>query len=103
MNDGPTHAGSFDIYLSTLPPCCHGWAMRLVCKNDKYFIEINDRPQLLGTVNGTGIKLPSIKEVLEIKAKIIKEGVAILNFGTTFMNVKKLGETSPKGIDCTIY
>jgi 1-deoxy-D-xylulose-5-phosphate synthase len=71
-------------------------------------VEINDRPSAFRYPrgNGTGIKLPSIKEVLEIgKAKIIKEGkkVAILNFGTRLEECKKASEKLLlKGIDCTI-
>ena len=56
--------------------------------------------------NGMGIKLPSIKEVIEIgKARIIQEGkkVALLNFGTRLEECKKASEKlSIKGINCTI-
>ena len=51
------------------------------------------------------MKLPSIKEILEIgKARIIKEEkVAILNFGTRLEECKKASEKlSEKGINCTI-
>ena len=57
-------------------------------------VEINDKPSAFRYPrgNGIGIKLPSIKEVLEIgKARIIKEGkkVALLNFGTRLEECKK--------------
>jgi 1-deoxy-D-xylulose-5-phosphate synthase len=109
--DGPTHAGSFDItYLSTLPNFVvmaasdEAELVRMINTS----VEINDRPSAFRYPrgNGTGIKLPSIKEVLEIgKAKIIKEGkkVAILNFGTRLEECKKASEKLLlKGIDCTI-
>ncbi len=109
--DGPTHAGSFDItYLSTLPNFVvmaasdEAELVRMINTS----VEINDRPSAFRYPrgNGVGVKLPSIKEVLEIgKAKIIKEGkkVALLNFGTRLEECKKASEKlSSKGINCTI-
>ena len=109
--DGPTHAGSFDItYLSTLPNFIVMAASdeAELVKMINTSVEINDKPCAFRYPrgNGTGVKLPSIKEILEIgKARIIKEGkkVALLNFGTRLVECKKASENlSRKGIDCTI-
>ena len=109
--DGPTHAGSFDItYLSTLPNF-----VVMAASDESELVKminttanINDRPSAFRYPrgNGTGIDLPSIKEVLKIgKGRIIKEGkkVAILNFGARLEQCVKASETlSLKGINCTI-
>ena len=95
--DGPTHAGSFDItYLSTLPNFVVMAASdeAELVKMINTSVEINDKPCAFRYPrgNGTGVLLPSIKEVLEIgKAKIVKEGkkVALLNFGTRLGECKK--------------
>ncbi len=109
--DGPTHAGSFDItYLSTLPNFIvmaasdEAELVRMINTS----VNINDRPSAFRYPrgNGTGVQLPSIKDVLKIgKARIIKEGkkVALLNFGTRLEECKKASEKlSSKGIECTI-
>ena len=109
--DGPTHAGSFDVtYLSTLPNFVVMAASdeAELVKMINTTIEINDRPSAFRYPrgNGTGISLPSTKEVLKIgKARIIKEGkkVAILNFGARLEECKKASEKLySKGIDCSI-
>ena len=109
--DGPTHAGSFDVtYLSTLPNFVVMAASdeAELVKMINTTIEINDRPSAFRYPrgNGTGISLPSIKEVLKIgKARIIKEGkkVAILNFGARLEECKKASEKLySNGIDCSI-
>ncbi len=109
--DGPTHAGSFDItYLSTLPNFIVMAASdeAELVKMINTSVEINDRPSAFRYPrgNGVGVKLPSIKEVLEIgKARIIEEGnkVALLNFGTRLEECKKASKKlSTKGIKCTI-
>ncbi len=109
--DGPTHAGSFDItYLSTLPNFIVMAASdeAELVKMINTSVEINDKPSAFRYPrgNGTGVLIPSIKEVLEIgKARIIKEGkkVALLNFGTRLEECKKASENlSSKGIACTI-
>ena len=109
--DGPTHAGSFDItYLSTLPNFIVMAASdeAELVKMINTSVEINDKPSAFRYPrgNGLGVKLPSIKEVLEIgKARIIKEGkkVALLNFGTRLEECKKASVAlSTKGINCTI-
>ena len=109
--DGPTHAGSFDItYLSTLPNFIvmaasdEAELVRMINTS----VNINDRPSAFRYPrgNGTGVQLPSIKDVLQIgKARIIKEGkkVALLNFGTRLEECKKASEKlNLKGIECTI-
>ena len=109
--DGPTHAGSFDItYLSTLPNFVVMAASdeAELVKMINTSVEINDKPCAFRYPrgNGTGVLLPSIKEVLEIgKAKIVKEGkkVALLNFGTRLGECKKASDKlSVKGIECSI-
>ncbi len=109
--DGPTHAGSFDItYLSTLPNFIVMAASdeAELVKMINTSVEINDKPSAFRYPrgNGIGVKLPSIKETLEIgKAKVIKEGkkVALLSFGTRLVECKKASENlSRKGIECTI-
>ena len=109
--DGPTHAGSFDItYLSTLPNFIVMAASdeAELVKMINTSVEINDKPSAFRYPrgNGIGIKLPSLKEILEIgKARVIKEGkkVALLNFGTRLVECKKASENlSRKGIECTI-
>ena len=109
--DGPTHAGSFDItYLTTLPNFVVMAASdeAELVKMINTSVDINDKPSAFRYPrgNGIGIKLPSIKEVLEIgKARIIKEGkkIALLNFGTRLEECKKASEKlSTKGIECTI-
>ena len=109
--DGPTHAGSFDItYLSTLPNFVVMAASdeSELVKMINTSVEINDRPSAFRYPrgNGLGIKLPSIKEVLEIgKARVIKEGkkVALLNFGTRLEQCLIASEELlKKGIKCSI-
>ena len=69
--DGPTHAGSFDItYLSTLPNFIvmaasdEAELVRMINTS----VNINDRPSAFRYPrgNGTGVQLPSIKDVLQI-------------------------------------
>jgi 1-deoxy-D-xylulose-5-phosphate synthase len=109
--DGPTHAGSFDItYLSTLPNFVvmaasdEAELVRMI----NTAVTINDRPSAFRYPrgNGVGIKLPDIKEVLEIgKGKIIKEGkkVAILNFGARLQEcIKASNILDKRGISVTV-
>ncbi len=109
--DGPTHAGSFDItYLSTLPNFVVMAASdeSELVKMINTSVHINNCPSAFRYPrgNGTGVKLPSITELLEIgKGRIIKEGkkAAILNFGTRLEECKKASEIlQQKGIDITI-
>ena len=78
--DGPTHAGSFDItYLSTLPNFVVMAASdeSELVKMINTSVHINDRPSAFRYPrgNGTGVKIPSINDLLEIgKGRIIKEG-----------------------------
>mgnify|MGYP001404731065 FL=1 len=109
--DGPTHAGSFDItYLSTLPNFVVMAASdeSELVKMINTSVNINDRPSAFRYPrgNGTGIKLPSINEVLKIGiGRIIKEGkkAAIINFGARLEECKKASDQLiKKGIDITI-
>ncbi len=109
--DGPTHAGSFDItYLSTLPNFVVMAASdeAELVKMINTSVEINDRPCAFRYPrgNGTGVNLPSIKEILKIgKARVIRDGkkIALLNLGTRLAECKKASEKlSAKGIECTI-
>ena len=110
--DGPTHAGSFDItYLSTLPNFVvmaasdEAELVRMINTS----VSINDRPSAFRYPrgNGTGVELPSIKEILEIgKGKIVLNGkhVAILNFGARIMECIKAADVlKKKGISVSIF
>ena len=110
--DGPTHAGSFDItYLSTLPNFVvmaasdEAELIRMINTS----VSINDRPSAFRYPrgNGLGVKLPGIKEVLEIgKGKMILDGkhLAILNFGARLNECKKASEVlKKKGISLSIF
>ena len=110
-SDGPTHAGSFDItYLSTLPNFIvmaasdEAELVRMINTS----VNINDKPSAFRYPRGTGlgIKLPDIKDVVEIgKGKIVSEGkhVAILNFGARLYDCKKASEIlKKKGITSSI-
>ena len=110
--DGATHAGSFDVtYLSTLPNFVvmaasdEAELVRMINTS----VSINDKPSAFRYPrgNGTGIKLPDIKEVLEIgKGKMVLNGkhVAILNFGARIHECKKASEAlKKKGITISIF
>jgi len=110
--DGPTHAGSFDItYLSTLPNFIvmaasdEAELVRMINTS----VNINDRPSAFRYPRGvgTGVKLPGIKETLEIgKGKMILSGkhIAILNFGARLKECKKASEIlEKKGITTSIF
>tara|TARA_B100001029_G_scaffold87685_1_gene71869 strand:+ start:83 stop:1999 length:1917 start_codon:yes stop_codon:yes gene_type:complete len=110
--DGATHAGSFDItYLSTLPNFVvmaasdEAELVRMINTS----VSINDRPSAFRYPrgNGTGVELPSIKEILEIgKGKIVLNGkhVAILNFGARIMECIKAADVlKKKGISVSIF
>tara|TARA_B100000941_G_scaffold150590_1_gene106702 strand:- start:12 stop:1928 length:1917 start_codon:yes stop_codon:yes gene_type:complete len=110
--DGATHAGSFDItYLSTLPNFVvmaasdEAELVRMINTS----VSINDRPSAFRYPrgNGTGVELPSIKEILEIgKGKIVLNGkhVAILNFGARIMECIKAADVlKKKGIWVSIF
>ena len=110
--DGATHAGSFDItYLSTLPNFVvmaasdEAELVRMINTS----VSINDRPSAFRYPrgNGTGVELPSIKEILEIgKGKIVLNGkhVAILNFGARIMECIKAADVlKKKGVSVSIF
>ena len=109
--DGPTHAGSFDItYLSTLPNFIVMAASdeSELVKMINTSVSINDKPSAFRYPrgNGTGVKLPTLEEKLEIgKGRILFEGkkIAILNFGSRLEECKIAREILlKKGINLTI-
>ncbi len=94
-DDGPTHAGSFDIgYLGQLP----GFIVMAAADEAELAhmvataVAIDDRPSAFRYPrgDGVGVQIPDFAEPLEIgKGRIVREGnsVAILSFGT------RLGES----------
>jgi 1-deoxy-D-xylulose-5-phosphate synthase len=94
-DDGPTHAGSFDIgYLGQLP----GFIVMAAADEAELAhmvstaVAIDDRPSAFRYPrgDGVGVVIPEFAEPLEIgKGRIVREGnsVAILSFGT------RLGES----------
>ncbi|HXQ17512.1 MAG TPA: 1-deoxy-D-xylulose-5-phosphate synthase [Caulobacteraceae bacterium] len=94
-DDGPTHAGSFDIgYLGQLP----GFIVMAAADEAELAhmvstaVAIDDRPSAFRYPrgDGVGVTIPEFAEPLEIgKGRIVREGnsVAILSFGT------RLGES----------
>jgi len=109
--DGATHAGSFDItYLSALPNFIVMAASdeSELVKMINTSVNINDKPSAFRYPRGNvlGVKLPEIKEILEIgKGKIVKEGkkIAILNFGARLQEcLKAATKLDSKGISVTV-
>jgi len=109
--DGPTHAGSFDItYLSTLPNFVvmaasdEAELVRMVNTS----VDINDKPSAFRYPrgSGTGVKIPTIDEKIEIgKGRIIKEGknVALLSLGARLNECLIAQENlRKKGINLTL-
>jgi 1-deoxy-D-xylulose-5-phosphate synthase len=94
-DDGPTHAGSFDIgYLGQLP----GFVIMAAADEAELAhmvstaVAIDDRPSAFRYPrgDGVGVSIPEFAEPLEIgKGRVVREGnsVAILSFGT------RLGES----------
>jgi 1-deoxy-D-xylulose-5-phosphate synthase len=94
-DDGPTHAGSFDVgYLGQLP----GFIVMAAADEAELAhmvstaVAIDDRPSAFRYPrgDGVGVAIPEFAEPLEIgKGRIVREGnsVAILSFGT------RLGES----------
>ena len=109
--DGPTHAGSFDItYLSTLPNFVvmaasdEAELVRMINTS----VDINDKPSAFRYPrgSGTGVKIPTIDEKIEIgKGRIIKEGknVALLSLGARLNECLIAQENlRKKGINLTL-
>ena len=94
-DDGPTHAGSFDVgYLGQLP----GFVVMAAADEAELAhmvataVAIDDRPSAFRYPrgDGVGVAIPEFAEPLEIgKGRVVREGnsVAILSFGT------RLGES----------
>jgi len=110
-NDGPTHAGSFDIaYLACLPD------MVLMAAADEAELKhmlatslaIDDRPSAFRFPRGEGlgVALPARGEVLPLgKGRIIREGssVAILSLGARLAECQRAAdELALRGLSATI-
>ena len=109
--DGPTHAGSFDVtYLSTLPNFIVMAASdeAELVKMINTSVDINNNPSALRYPrgNGVGVELPGINEKIEIgKGRIILEGkkVALINFGARLEECLLANEIlNKKGINITL-
>lgn len=110
-NDGPTHAGSFDIsFMSSLP----GMVVMAAADEAELVHMIataaahDDGPIAFRYPRGegVGVEMPEQPQILEIgKGRIIQTGarVALLSFGTRLGEVRKAAELlSAKGITPTI-
>ena len=109
--DGPTHAGSFDVtYLSALPNFIVMAASdeAELVKMINTSVDINNNPSALRYPrgNGVGVELPGINEKIEIgKGRIILEGkkVALINFGARLEECLLANEIlNKKGINITL-
>ena len=110
-NDGPTHAGSFDIaYLTCLPDIVVMAAADEV--ELKHMIatslSINDRPSAyrFPRGEGTGLALPARGEVLPIgRGRIVREGgtIALLSLGARLGEcLQAAGELAARGLPTTV-
>ncbi|HEY3799438.1 MAG TPA: 1-deoxy-D-xylulose-5-phosphate synthase [Caulobacteraceae bacterium] len=110
-DDGPTHAGSFDIgYLGQLP----GFVIMAAADEAELAhmvatsVAIDDRPSAFRYPrgNGTGVAVPDFAAPLEIgKGRIVREGnsVAILSFGTRlFDSLKAADLLAARGYSTTV-
>ena len=110
-NDGPTHAGSFDItYLTCLPD------MVVMAAADEAELKhmvatslsIGDRPSAFRFPRGEGfgVALPARGQVLPIgKGRILREGsrIALLSLGGRLMECLQAGdELSARGLTTTV-
>jgi 1-deoxy-D-xylulose-5-phosphate synthase len=110
-DDGPTHAGSFDIgYLGQLP------GFVLMAPSDEAelahmistAVEIDDRPSAFRYPrgNGLGVTIPDFAEPLEIgRGRIVREGnaVAILSLGTRLADSLKAADLlAARGYSVTV-
>jgi 1-deoxy-D-xylulose-5-phosphate synthase len=110
-DDGPTHAGSFDLgYLGQLP------GFVLMAPSDEAelahmistAVEIDDRPSAFRYPrgNGLGVTIPDFAEPLEIgRGRIIREGnaVAILSLGTRLADSLKAADLlAARGYSVTV-
>ncbi len=110
-DDGPTHAGSFDLgYLGQLP------GFVLMAPSDEAelahmistAVEIDDRPSAFRYPrgNGLGVTIPDFAEPLEIgRGRIVREGnaVAILSLGTRLADSLKAADLlAARGYSVTV-
>jgi 1-deoxy-D-xylulose-5-phosphate synthase len=110
-NDGPTHAGSYDLaYLTCLPDIV------VMAASDeaelKHMIatslDINDRPSAFRFPRGegTGIALPARGQVLPIgKGRVLREGtsIALLSLGGRLMECfQAADELAMRGLSATV-
>ena len=110
-DDGPTHAGSFDIgYLGQLP----GFVLMAAADEAELAhmvstaVAIDDRPSAFRYPrgDGTGVVIPEFAEPLEIgRGRIVREGnaVAILSFGTRLAECLKAADLlAARGYTATV-
>jgi 1-deoxy-D-xylulose-5-phosphate synthase len=110
-DDGPTHAGSFDIgYLGQLP----GFVLMAAADEAELAhmistaVAIDDRPSgfRYPRGNGLGVTIPDLAEPLEIgKGRIVREGnaVAILSYGTRLADSLKAADIlAARGFSATV-
>jgi 1-deoxy-D-xylulose-5-phosphate synthase len=109
--DGPTHAGSYDVtYLGCLP----GFVLMAAADEADLVhmvataARIDDRPSAVRYPrgNGVGVDLPEIGEPLEIgKGRILREGtkVALLSYGGRLQEcLKAADELAAQGLSTTV-
>jgi 1-deoxy-D-xylulose-5-phosphate synthase len=110
-DDGPTHAGSFDIgYLGQLPgfvimaPADEAELAHMISTA----VEIDDRPSAFRYPrgNGVGVAIPDLAEPLEIgRGRIVREGgaIAILSLGTRLTESLKAADLlAARGYSATV-
>jgi len=110
-NDGPTHAGSYDLnYLMCLP------SMVIMAPSDEAELKhmlatslsINDRPSAVRFPRGegVGVALPAHGEVLPIgKGRILREGkfIAVLSLGARLQEcLRAADELAARGLSTTV-
>ncbi|HZZ87868.1 MAG TPA: transketolase C-terminal domain-containing protein, partial [Caulobacteraceae bacterium] len=110
-DDGPTHAGSFDVgYLGALP----GFVVMAAADEAELAhmvataVAIDDRPSAFRYPrgDGVGVTIPDFAEPLEIgKGRVVREGnsVAILSFGTRLgESLKAADQLAARGYSATV-
>src|SRR5471032_3318137 len=110
-DDGPTHAGSFDVgYLGQLP----GFVIMAAADEAELAhmvstaVAIDDRPSAFRYPrgDGVGVAIPEFAAPLEIgKGRVVREGnsVAILSFGTRLgESLKAADQLAAKGYSTTV-
>ncbi len=110
-DDGPTHAGSFDIgYLGQLP----GFVVMAAADEAELAgmvataVAIDDRPSAFRYPrgDGVGVAIPEFAEPFEIgKGRVVREGnsVAILSFGTRLgESLKAADQLAARGFSTTV-